>query len=312
MSSGDDIEAGRMTAAQSTTVIAGQIPTDGGAGFNGSFVLHVGADENEFSPLSALSGILGAGFKGGAGVTGQGGAAGGTGVIARGAEGSVDTNPGVGLEATGGRSTGSKPTETDRSPAAPGVIGTAFASSQPLSVTETGNVGVFGQGGDRIEDTRNLGGANFIVGPDFAGAGVVGRGGVNNSNNGVPNGPVQLVSGGSAGVVGISGGTKTPAPDVYPDIGVFGVSDRGAGLSGVSNSGRGAVLQSEKIAQLGLTPSLKSPAALDSAPNAGGRPGDILVTLVKNVEALGNADVAELWFCKAIAADGSTQWVKLA
>src|SRR5262249_51625288 len=137
---------------------------------------------------------------------------------------------------------------------APGVVATSGPiSDQKITLNETGNVGVFGQGGDQVDDIRNdtPQGAqrrdDFTVGPGFAGAGVVGRGG-GHMKNSEANGqgfarPKDakgiVIPGGSAGVVGIAGGSTMPEASTYFNAGVFGQSTTGSGVSGLSTSGAG-------------------------------------------------------------------------
>jgi hypothetical protein len=344
MSSGDDIQAGRWNAAQATTVLAGGRPTDLGADFDGTAVLRVVSETGAIHPKGRLDAIVGVGFSGGTGLTGFG-AGGGNGVLGLGSAGDGTFLAASGIVATGGLSTSGTPTTDDRTPHGAGLVATAGSSVQqtPLNIPgDTGNVGVFGQGGDQVDATKNAGGSNFIVGPGFAGAGVVGRGGVKTTNNQVPNGPLTTVAGGgSAGIVGIAGGTKTPQSVEFVNVGVFGTSDSGAGASGMSDSGTGvfgksdsgaglvgasnkgagvagssvddraAVLTTFKLAQLNLTPLVKVPANLGDAPQVRGRLGDLLATKVLHVEAEGNVDIAELWFCNSVDQSGVTNWIKL-
>jgi hypothetical protein len=94
------------------------------------------------------------------------------------------------------------------------------------------------------------------------------------------------VGGGSAGIV--AGGTKSPTPDQYVGVGVFGISDSGA--------------------QLRLFPILKAPSEV---PQGNARIGDLLVTITPRDEAQGNVETAQLWFCFKIA-DGVPTWLKVA
>ena len=130
---------------------------------------------------------------------------------------------------------------TNRGPHGPGVVASAGASAAPSSA-ETGNTGVFGQGGDEVAETRTNGdGQTFVVGPAFPGAGVVGRGGISLSNHEVANGPVVPTENSAAGIVGIAGGLNMPLPAEYSGAGVFGKSNTGPGVSGLSASGIGVV-----------------------------------------------------------------------
>jgi len=207
-------------------------------------------------------GVSGQGGNGGTGVSGKAGA-GGKGVEATGG-GAMGGDPGSGVEAVGGlsdRARGPDPTGDNRGPNAPGivatsgpqptpgVVATSVGSSQPTPLAQTGIVGVFGQGGDRVDETKNDGThTDFIVGPDFARAGVIGRGGVfmkNSEANGTDFVRAKDAAGkpvpGSAGIVGIAGGLTMPEPEKYSNAGVFGQSATGPGVNGLSTDGIGVV-----------------------------------------------------------------------
>jgi hypothetical protein len=87
MASGDDIQAGRITGADSITDLVGET-TDEGIDFSGDVILRVGPNLNQ-QPNHKLDGIHGLGFagvrrfSGGTGVVGVGGAGrtGGSGVV---------------------------------------------------------------------------------------------------------------------------------------------------------------------------------------------------------------------------------------
>jgi hypothetical protein len=94
MASGDDIEAGRATGANSTTFLVGEKPDDDNPpDFNGDFIFVVGPLQNPSgrSPAHTTGGILGLGWNGstatappstgGVGVMGLGGPNQGTGVL---------------------------------------------------------------------------------------------------------------------------------------------------------------------------------------------------------------------------------------
>ena len=94
MASGDDIQAGRINAGESTTDLIAQKPSDGDVDFNGDFIFRVGPQRSgATAPSKAIHGILGLGYigtlvphlQGGTGVMGIGGANEGTGVVGRGA-----------------------------------------------------------------------------------------------------------------------------------------------------------------------------------------------------------------------------------
>jgi hypothetical protein len=187
----------------------------------------------------------------------------------------------------------------NRNPNAPGVVGISGGSEflgQSTTLAETANVGVFGQGGNQVENTRrdelHPESPSFVVGPAFAGAGVIGRGGTRLTNHGSANGvpePYVVMGDGGAGIVGIAGGTKPPNPDQYEGVGIFGISHLGA--------------------QLRLFPILKSP---DEIPPGKSRIGDLLVTIHPRNEAQGNVDTAQLWFCFKIDPDGTPTWLPVA
>jgi hypothetical protein len=284
-----DIETERTTTAQAQTNLVANRPDDGD--FTGQFVFAVGVDEVNNSPHSALTAFSAEGFKEGTGVMGFGGGTAGVGVSGKGGIGGTGVSgkggpggkgveatggdaregkPGYGVEAVGGLSDRTKGPVTpldpgnNRNPNAPGVVATSgsivatsggsfgpFGSSQPITLADTGNVGVFGQGGDRVDEMKNDTPPNeqrrpdFTVGPDFAGAGVIGRGGVFMKNS-EANAAVVLVTDadghavdGSAGIVGIAGGLTIPQPNMYSNTGVFGQSTTGHGVSGLSTSGVG-------------------------------------------------------------------------
>ena len=160
------------------------------------------------------------------------------------------THRGRPVEAVGGlsdRVRGPEPTGNNRNPNAPGVVATSGGSSQSTTLADTGgNVGVFGQGGDWVDETKNDGThTDFIVGSSFAGAGVVGRGGVHMKNSQANGAVVRATDGagapepGSAGIVGIAGGLTMPQPEAYFNAGVFGQSGTGHGVSGLSTNGIG-------------------------------------------------------------------------
>jgi hypothetical protein len=158
------------------------------------------------------------------------------------------------VEATGGlsdRSKGPNAAPDNRNPNAPGIVATSGDASQSTTLAETGNVGVFGQGGDRVDETKNdtpqgeRRQPDFIVGPSFAGAGVIGRGGVHMKNSEANGAVVRATDGagapepGSAGIVGIAGGLTIPQPEAYFNAGVFGQAGTGDGVSGLSTNGIG-------------------------------------------------------------------------
>lgn len=346
MSSGDDIEAGRITTAESTTHIVGAIPSEQDVGFNGTVILEVGPQViGELGPRDTLDGIHGIGsnppmppgIPGGVGVIGTGGRNGGTGVLGKGGgggrgveafggEGGITgavsglDEAGVGVFAQGGRIFGvddderSLLSQTNRSPHGAGVVALA-GGAPPPAPAEMGNVGVFGQGGDQVSSTRRVSSGFdeviIVLGPEFAGPGVIGRGGTTKSNDGIPNTPVASKEGGAAGVVGVAGGAPMPAPTTAFGAGVFGQaasgtgvaghSIRGIGVVGASQADRGGTFSSGTAPQLQLIPMrLSSPAELAGD----GRPGDFLVTM--RIDERGT-EIASLHFCTSVGS-----WTQLA
>ena len=275
-----DIQMEHLNEAQQQTTLVAR-----DRGYVGDFVFAVGVDGTD-APVTAVNGFSAEGWREGAGVMGFGGGSGvgvsgrgggnGTGVVgkggidggkgvqASGGDARTKGGPGTGVEATGGLSDRDKGPVTSADPGnnsnpnAPGVVATSgppgvvtIGSSQPITLADTGNVGVFGQGGDRVDEAKNdtppgePHRPDFTVGPDFAGAGVIGRGGVFMKNS-EANARVALVKdadgnavGGSAGIVGIAGGLPMPQPSAYSNTGVFGQSTTGHGVSGLSTNGIG-------------------------------------------------------------------------
>lgn len=359
MGSGDDIQAGRATTGESTTLLLGAIPSEQDVNFNGTVILAVGPQEGDLHPTGTLNGIIGRGsnpgtppgIPGGIGIIGEGGSNGGTGVLGNGGGGGTGVvanggnggqvvfgiDPaGIGLLARGGAVKNTFAISTNRAPHGPGVVASAGASAVPTPA-EAGNVGVFGQGGDQVDETMDIGSPPLIVvGPASAGAGVVGRGGITRGNNGVPNDPVVDTGGRSAGVVGLAGGLSMPLPGEYSRAGVFGKSDSGPGVSGVAESGigvvgasktgvgvsgvnlssdaatsragiegfaaadRGGVFTSQTVAQLRLVP-----LQIDGNPQIAGLAGDLLMTIDRE-------NIAHLWFCQVGGSPGAAIWIQLA
>src|SRR6476661_3640363 len=113
MASGDDIQAGRITAAEETTDLIAQIPTgDNPPPFAGDIIFRVSPQQaGETKPSQTLNAILGKGGNGnvpspgGAGVTGIGGPNQGTGVVGRGG-GDDQGQGGIGVLGNGGATQG--------------------------------------------------------------------------------------------------------------------------------------------------------------------------------------------------------------
>ena len=157
MSSGDDIQAGRVTGADSITDLAGE---DGDTGFSGDVILRVGANVND-RPFHTLDGIRALGWSGipnfgpgpkggGTGVVGVGGPVGGIGLIgvaggkADGVVGTSDANAKSGVFAFNpGRGAGVRGYSGGRSGV--GVFGKGAIGVQALADTIDG-IGVIGFG----------------------------------------------------------------------------------------------------------------------------------------------------------------------
>ncbi len=336
MSSNDDIKAGRTTTAESTTFLVGALPSEKDVGFNGTAILTVVPQSGELEPLQPIAGIFARGGqslgpnKGGTGIVGEGapdngigvhalGGRGGIGLRSQGGDGgrasstSLSKDPGPGVVATGGTFVTQFANKTHRTPQGPGVVASAGGTAAPTD-DEAANIGVFGQGGDAIEETVSDGvPASFIIGPEHAGVGVIGRGGTKRGNNGVPNAAVVNLGGGAAGVVGVAGGADVPRPWEMQEAGVIGHSRSeasgvlgrsrtGAGVLGESTGGRGGVFSSSHAPQLQLQPHPSD------EPKKLGRPGDFLVILTKDERG---TEIATLWFCKSVSPSGPS-WVPVA
>jgi hypothetical protein len=188
MADSHDIVAGRLNYAETTTRLEGHVVRDGLGRFTGDMILRVGPFGMPDSPVDTLDAIHGVGWKGGDGLAGFG------------SEGSDQNLAGAGVIACGGAlDTASLilAGQTDRESFGPGIVasaGAARGANLPPN-KETRNVGVFGQGGDEIVQTIAVLGGTATIGPEFAGAGVVGRGGIAKTDGGVP-GAAIVVSGG--------------------------------------------------------------------------------------------------------------------
>jgi hypothetical protein len=87
MGSGDDVRAGRVTTAESTTDVLGAVPSEQDVDFNGTVILRAAPQPGLLEPTHALDGIHGVGHSdvitpGGTGVVGFGGLRQGTGLWA--------------------------------------------------------------------------------------------------------------------------------------------------------------------------------------------------------------------------------------
>jgi hypothetical protein len=169
---------------------------------------------------------------------------------------------GIGVRGTGGSTQGPNTLGT---PHGPGVVGVGGGLAVTLTLAESGNVGVFGQGSvaKRVPAPDQ---PNSLDGPATQGIGVLGRGGTLE----IPNGEIAP----GPGVVGVAGGIQLPTGVVFD-----------AGVVGYGETGPGGVFRSTKVAQLRLLPTLGSPPAA-------GLPGDIVVTIEQGVP-----DSAKIYMC---------------
>ncbi len=275
MSSGEDIQAGRVTTAESTTDMLGAVPSEQDVDFNGFVILRVAPQPGRLKPNISLDGIHGVGnngsngpvaSSGGTGVVGFGGPNEGTGIVGLG--GGVDGAGGIGVHGTGGSSRATPTFDPNEVPGAgilglggrmadsfnttrlshgAGVIALAGGSRKPVPpLADTGSVGVYAQGAEAEVRTSNIDGVDTLVGPLTPGPGVLGRGGV----------PIpRLEDPVAAGVIGLAGDTPIPSivesgnTGVYGagrtgvfghgEIGVRGEGIGGAGVRGEGNSGPG-------------------------------------------------------------------------
>jgi hypothetical protein len=237
--------------------------------------------------------------------------------------------PGAGVVGQGGR----QPDNNNREqlPHAAGVIGIGggFGRNKDLlpahPLSETGGVGVYGQGAEAtvtqvspVDATGStVPGPNVPSGPLTPGAGVLGRGGVPIP----PRGPV------AAGVVGLAGGVPIPSISETGDNGVFGrgpvgvrgQTDGGAGVHGVADTGRGGLFTSARSAQVRLDPQPAgttfpppisvSPTALPVAEEGVALPkdglgGDLLALTDDQRQCT-------LWFCVRGSGAGPAQWAQV-
>jgi hypothetical protein len=179
--------------------------------------------------------------------------------------------PGTGILGRGGMCDPKQ--NTKRVQQGAGVVGVAGAFPPPTlsrrdipGHKETGNVGVFGLGGNG-ERFANLLGGELRSGARVAGPGVLGHGGkYQNDLGGTPE--QDELDGDGAGVAGISGGLGVPPPEDMGEMLGAGVFGRGlkAGVVGVAGfkggspvgfggvEGRGGIFRAKRSAQVQLEP----------------------------------------------------------
>lgn len=228
--------------------------------------------------------------------------------------------PGAGMVAQGGRQ--SVNYNTDRQPHAAGLIAISGGNGAQIDIlpehplTETGGIGVYGQGAELTitmvppsdESGNSIEGPKVPSGPAVPGAGVLGRGGKN-----IPaEGPA------AAGVIGLASGVTIPSIAETGNAGIYGAGAMGvvgngitAGVRGKSDErGRGGVFESARSAQVQLVPhKLKQPipnqtAVTVSAVPTEGSPalpkdalgGDLMVIETETFRNELELDCT-LWFC---------------
>jgi len=299
MSSGDDVEAGRVTGAEQTTFLVAQEEEDeDGSDYSGDFVLIVGPAEGTYDngrrlePQHFVNGILGIGnhghygvpeFLGAVGVVAQGGRRRGTGLLglAGGADPKGDGIGGIGVHGIGGRGPGPVVFAADaEEPPGPGMLGLGGRQNdESLSNVRRRQhaAGVIGVGGG-----ADRGSPPF---DETAGAGVYGVGGdgyekevqVNGDRETVgPSepGPGVVGRGGihangriGHGVVGLSGRATGYSP--ADGAGVYASGHMGVRAHG--DSDRGGMFSADHTAQVQLVPriaNLPAPTATPVMPTA--------------------------------------------
>ncbi len=261
MASGDDIVSGAITAAERTTDLIAQIPSEGNVNFDGDIIFRVGPQQGgETRPSQTLHGIVGIGWngsvvqgsQGGTGVTGIGGPNQGTGIVGKGG-GDNRGSGGIGVLGVGGSAIGPEfapvdpgrgvlgqggvqdDFETTGLPHGAGIVGVAGDAPLP-SFIESGSVGVFGRGGNAHRKTVTVEGEKVLAGPKESGPGVLGKGGIQTADGKDAGTP-------SAGVIGLAGGEAPPEFFETSNVGTYG---KGLiGVKGRSESGTGGRFESK-------------------------------------------------------------------
>lgn len=338
MGSGDEIKAGQVTTAESTTDILGAVPSERDVDFNGGVILRVAPQPGDLRPNITLDGIHGVGsngavgsvaLPGGTGVIGFGGPNEGTGIAGHG--GGIYGSGGIGVHGIGG-SRFAIPSFDPSRPSGAGVVGQggrmddssnfprlshgagviaiAGGSNKPIPpLADTGSVGVYAQGAEAEVRKVNIDNVDTIVGPIAPGSGVLGRGGV----------PIPREGPVAAGVIGLAGDTAIPPISKTGNTGVFGSGP--VGVFGHGSSGRGGVFESDRSAQVqlvprnlkgslpdevGVTPKALQGEKLQAALPKDGRGGDLIVI---EMDAIRNTRVCTLWFCvQSATKDVPARW----
>ena len=252
MGSGDGIQAGRVTTAESTTDVLGAVPSEQDVDFNGTVILRAAPQPGLLEPTHGLDGIHGVGHSdvilpGGTGVVGFGGLRQGTGMA--GVGGGLNGQGGIGVHGHGGSAS-----EPEVDPGAgmvaqggmineinvrgrfhgAGVIALSGGADKAIPLlTDTGSVGVYAQGADAEIATVDIQGVPTVVGPSAPGPGVLGRGGVP-----IPRKEEPV----AAGVIGLAGDNPIPLISESGNVGVYGTGPTGvrgigprSGVEGLSN-----------------------------------------------------------------------------
>jgi hypothetical protein len=295
--SGDDLVSGRDNRSQSTTTIFMGSSSDESYSLGAVFVAGVTYLYDFPKSDGPLTGIRGLGWnltwasssgrtpeRGGIGIEGVGASIGGTGVLGLGGGSTfqqdfggnqVTGSGGIGVHGIGGANIqpsandeeagpgvvgeGGRQLDTDEKRAShgAGVIGFGGAISpietgfkgpwlaaEKLRTIDAGGAGIFGLGAEMT--TKSSG--RRVSGPRNPGPGVVGVGG--QEQNG------ERKS--AAGIVGFSGFAPDPRNPILNNLPY--AKTNGAGVFGMSKTGRGGVFASDGIAQLQLIP---NPAGRD-------------------------------------------------
>ncbi|PEL75406.1 hypothetical protein CN603_13035 [Bacillus toyonensis] len=279
--SNEELVSGRVNHAEDTTSFWAQCH-ENGDDFNGNEVVNVSIQEHvdhedleeegiNTMPTNPINGIYSEGFRSGTGIIAKGGYDSGTGVIGQGGGikntgergsggigvngigGSVSFDSGSTFAGAGLVGQGGIDENINDSKHGAGVIGIAGGAGKQLPLnTDTGSVGVYGQGAEAIIQTKNIEGETKNIGPQKPGPGVLGRGGIA-VNERMPV---------AAGVIGLAGNRDIPNHSVTGDKGVYGegptgvqgTGTAGPGIYGSSDENRGGVFRSGRNAQVQLIP----------------------------------------------------------
>lgn len=275
--SGEDIEAGRLNFAESTTVVQGGRPSELDVGFNGLAVLEAGSRRDDQRADGPVSGVLGRGWNG-----------------------PDQREPGAGLIGVGAPNRG------------PGVVGlgggrriTSTFLGSPGNLGEdglggTGIVGMGGDGGSTVDASKPDVSADA---PSLPGAGVVGQGGASIFATPVTGSP-DPGTGNGAGIVGIAGGRERAPnanlsqPDLAATANVGVVGFGGDGPKPVAPGGPFVGPQSPGagVRGLGGIVSVSGSAVRIGGPGVVGVAGGVPVPVDTAVTNIGVAGISDAGF----------------